>query len=60
MPSLEEKEGGRVYVVVSTLADHEAIQKTMEACGLLVEKVSEEPMFFEKIQVLMGTLKERP
>ena len=53
-------DGGRVYVVVSTLADRNAIQKTMEECGLDVEMVSEEQMFFEKIQVLRGTLKERP
>ncbi|MFW9768070.1 MAG: HemK2/MTQ2 family protein methyltransferase [Candidatus Thorarchaeota archaeon] len=53
-------EGGRVYIVVSTLADRDAIQKTMEECGLYVETVSEEPMFFEKIQVLRGTLKDRP
>jgi HemK-related putative methylase len=53
-------QGGRVYVVVSTLADRDTIQKIMEDCGLDVEMVSEEPMFFEKIQVLRGTLKERP
>jgi release factor glutamine methyltransferase len=53
------KEGGRVYVVVSTLADSKAIWETMEECGLVVEMVSEEPMFFEKIQVLLGILKER-
>jgi HemK-related putative methylase len=52
--------GGQVYVVVSTLADRDAIQKTMEHCGLDVEMVSEKSMFFEKIQVLRGTLKERP
>ncbi len=54
------KEDGRVYVVVSTLADSKSIWKTMEECGFVVEMVSEEPMFFEKIQVLRGTLKERP
>ena len=54
------KEGGCVYVVVSTLADSEAIQETMEECGLGVEMISEEQMFFEKIQVLRGTLRERP
>ena len=48
--------GGRVYVVVSTLADSEAIWKTMSDCSLSVEIVSEEPQFFEKIQVLKGTL----
>jgi release factor glutamine methyltransferase len=53
-------EGGRVYVVVSTLADRDTIQKMMEDYGFDVEIVSEEQMFFEKIQVLRGTLKERP
>ncbi len=53
-------EGGRVFVVVSTLADSEAIWNTMSECGFRVEMVSEEPLFFEKIQVLKGTLKERP
>ncbi|MHA2358666.1 MAG: HemK2/MTQ2 family protein methyltransferase [Candidatus Thorarchaeota archaeon] len=53
-------EGGRVLIVVSTLADSEAIRKTMSEYGFRVEMVSEEPQFFEKIQVLRGTLKERP
>ncbi len=53
-------EGGQVFVVVSTLADSEAIWKTMSECGLGVERVSEESLFFEKIQVLKGTLKDRP
>jgi HemK-related putative methylase len=54
------KAGGRVYVVVSTLADSKVIWKRMEECGFIVEMVSEEPMFFEKIQVLRGTLNDRP
>jgi HemK-related putative methylase len=53
-------EGGQVFVVVSSLADSGAIWKTMSECGLRVERVSEEPLFFEKIQVLKGTLKDRP
>ncbi|MFW9809216.1 MAG: HemK2/MTQ2 family protein methyltransferase [Candidatus Thorarchaeota archaeon] len=48
--------GGRVFVVVSTLADNGSIMDTMSTCGLHVEMVSEEPLFFEKIQVLKGTL----
>lgn len=52
--------GGRVFVVVSTLSDHDSIRKTMVDCGLHVETVSEEPLFFEKIQVLKGTLQESP
>ncbi|MHA1950038.1 MAG: HemK2/MTQ2 family protein methyltransferase [Candidatus Thorarchaeota archaeon] len=52
-------EGGRIFVVVSTLADSESIWKTMVGCGFRVEMVSEEPQFFEKLQVLKGTLQER-
>lgn len=51
---------GCVFVVVSALADSEAIRKTMINCGLSVETVAEEPLFFEKIQVFKGTLIERP
>ena len=48
--------GGRIYVVVSNLANKESIQKTMIECGFVVETVSEKPLFFEKIQVLRGIL----
>ena len=48
--------GGRVYVVVSSLANVDSIRKTMSGHGLAVELVSEESMFFEKIQVLKGVL----
>jgi HemK-related putative methylase len=51
--------GGRVFVVVSTLSDSESIWKTMVECGFRVEMVSEEPQFFEKLQILKGTLQER-
>ncbi len=47
---------GRLFVVVSTLADSDSIRSKMSECGLRVEMVSEEPLFFEKIQVLKGTL----
>lgn len=50
--------GGRIFVVSSTLADRDSIQKIMIKCGLEVETVSETSLFFEKIQVLKGTLKE--
>ncbi len=50
--------GGRILVVLSTLADKDSIQKIMIKCGLEVETVSERSLFFEKIQVLRGTLKE--
>lgn len=49
---------GRILVVVSSLADADIIQRTMTECGFIVEKVSESSMFFEKIQVLGGVLKE--
>ncbi len=48
--------GGRLFVVVSTLADSDSIRSKVSECGLRVEMVSEEPLFFEKIQVLKGTL----
>ena len=47
---------GRVFVVVSNLADIDSIRKTMNECGFTVEMVSEKSLFFEKIQVLMGIL----
>lgn len=49
---------GRVLVVVSSLADVDVIRRTMTECGFIVERVSENSMFFEKIQVLGGVLKE--
>ena len=48
--------GGRVYVVVSNLANIDSIRKTMIECGFVVDTVSEESLFFEKIQVLRGIL----
>ncbi len=51
-------EGGRVFVVVSNLANIEAIKQTMVDCGFTVTAVSEASLFFEKIQVLRGILKE--
>jgi release factor glutamine methyltransferase len=48
--------GGRIFVVVSTLADIESIRKTMIECGFTIHTVSEESLFFEKIQVLRGIL----
>jgi len=46
--------GGRIFVVVSNLANVESIRKTMIECGFVVDIVSEESLFFEKIQVLRG------
>lgn len=48
--------GGRIFTVVSNLADIESIKLTMTECGLTVEVASEASLFFEKIQVLKGTL----
>lgn len=48
--------GGRIFVVVSDLANIESIRKTMVECGFVVDTVSEEFLFFEKIQVLRGIL----
>ncbi|MHA1963647.1 MAG: HemK2/MTQ2 family protein methyltransferase [Candidatus Thorarchaeota archaeon] len=48
--------GGRVFVVVSNLANIDSIRTTMIECGFAVESVSSETLFFEKIQVLRGIL----
>jgi len=47
---------GRIFVVVSNLADIDSIRRTMIECGFEVEMVSEKSLFFEKIQVLRGIL----
>ncbi|MBN2230922.1 MAG: methyltransferase [Candidatus Thorarchaeota archaeon] len=52
------EKGGRVYLVASTLSNIEAVRETLVDCGFLVERVSEMTLFFEKIQVLQGILKE--
>jgi release factor glutamine methyltransferase len=49
-------EGGRIFVVVSNLANIESVKQTMIDCGFKVDTVSEVALFFEKIQVLRGTL----
>ena len=48
--------GGRIFTVVSNLTDIDSIKLTMKECGLTVEVASESCLFFEKIQVLKGTL----
>jgi release factor glutamine methyltransferase len=48
--------GGRVFVIVSNLADADSVRKAMNECGLVVDAVSEKSLFFEKIQVLRGVL----
>ncbi|MFW9843188.1 MAG: HemK2/MTQ2 family protein methyltransferase [Candidatus Thorarchaeota archaeon] len=48
---------GRLYVVVSSLANTDAIIKTFHENNFQVEQVNETPLFFEKIQVLKGVFK---
>jgi release factor glutamine methyltransferase len=46
------KEGGRLFLVVSTLANTSAVVRTLEDYGFLSECVAEKSLFFEKIQVI--------
>ncbi|TFG31890.1 methyltransferase domain-containing protein [Candidatus Thorarchaeota archaeon] len=48
---------GRLYVVVSSLSNSNAIIKTFHESNFQVEQVNETPLFFEKIQVLKGIFK---
>jgi len=48
--------GGRIFVIVSTIADTDSIRETMTKCGFETETVAEASLFFEKIQVLRGVL----
>jgi len=50
-------ENGRLYVIVSTLEDIDAIIRTFNENNFQVEQVNETPLFFEKIQVLKGIFK---
>ena len=50
-------DNGRLYVVVSSLANTDAIIKTFTENNFRVEQVNETPLFFEKIQVLKGIFK---
>jgi release factor glutamine methyltransferase len=50
-------EDGQLYVVVSTLANTEAINRAFEDNHFQVEHVNETQLFFEKIQVLKGVFK---
>ena len=49
---------GRLYIVVSSLADVIAIEEVMKSCSFVTEIVGETPLFYEKIQILRGTLKK--
>lgn len=50
-------QGGSVYVVVSTLANIDAIIKTFNENNFQVEQINETSLFFEKIKVLIGIFK---
>lgn len=50
-------DSGRLYVVVSSLENTDAIVKTFNENNFQVEQVNETALFFEKIQVLKGTFK---
>jgi release factor glutamine methyltransferase len=49
-------QGGRVYLVCSTLADVKKIQCIMEARGLSVRVATSKKMFYEELFVLEGSL----
>lgn len=53
IPHLERN--GRIYIVVSSLADIERISDFMESKGLQVKVIAEETLFFESIRVLQGS-----
>jgi release factor glutamine methyltransferase len=46
------KEGGRLFVVISTLADIAIVFKTLEGTGFQIQHITEKSLFFEKIQVI--------
>ncbi|MGY5860732.1 MAG: methyltransferase [Candidatus Thorarchaeota archaeon] len=50
-------QGGRLYVVVSTLENIDAIFRAFNENNFQIEQVNETSLFFEKIQVLKGVLK---
>jgi release factor glutamine methyltransferase len=47
-------EGGRLFLVVSTLANMGAIERTLEQNGFETECIAEKSLFFERIQILRG------
>jgi release factor glutamine methyltransferase len=47
-------DGGRLFVVASTLADTRTLMKAFRRHGFQVARVAEKSLFFEKIQVLRG------
>ena len=48
---------GRLFVVVSNLANIEAIAKTFQEAGFQIEFVAEKSLFFEKIRVIKGVFR---
>jgi len=50
-------DGGELFVVVSTLADTNAVMEAFRNYGFQVERIAERSLFFEKIQVLRGTFR---
>lgn len=48
------EKSGRIYIVVSTLADIERITNFMESQNLQVNAIAEAPLFFEAIRILQG------
>ena len=53
IPHLEEN--GRIYIVVSSLADIERVSGFMRSKGLQVDDIAETKLFFESVRVLLGT-----
>ena len=49
---------GRMYIVVSSLADIATITQVMESCSLETDVVGERLLFYEKLQILRGTLRK--
>jgi release factor glutamine methyltransferase len=50
-------DGGRLFLVVSSLADTKTIVKTLESNGFETEYLAERSLFFERIKVLKGTFR---
>ncbi len=50
---------GRVYIVMSSLSDPDAVSNYMESLGMSVLIAATKPQFFEKLVVLMGTLRHK-
>ena len=48
--------GGRMYVVASSLADLQRVEEEMNSYSLEVREVASSRFFFEKLQILEGTL----